>query len=562
MTAPTTLAEAKSWTWADYQARYDALAEADLTPDTLEAWLKDWNALEDALSEVESRLYVATSVNTADEAAEQELLAFSRDIDEPRRAASQKLKEKLLASGLSLPMIEIPLKRMKMEASVYREANLPRFTQLVELSNEFGKLCGAQSVEWDGEEKPLSALNPLMESSDRGTREKAYRAKMGRILADRAGYNSLWTRMYGLRQEIAREAGFATFTDYQYRAMGRLEYGPDQVAEFRDSIEEVVVPVVARLMADRRTRLGIDPLRPWDAFAPLPGEEPLKPYAEDPEFTAKAQAIFDDMGGPFPTWFKEMTDEGLMDLFGRKHKANGGYCTTFPLQRRPFIFQNATGTHDDVQTLVHEAGHCFHAYECFDIPFGLAQSPPMEFCEVASMGMEMLAQSRMNRFYDEKGAARASLQHLEKCLLFWPYMSVVDGFQHWAYASADGADPAACDAAWLDLDSRFMPWFDWSGMEDIRVTGWHRKLHIFEVPFYYVEYGMAQIGAFQVWANAQADDRAAIEKYLAGLKLGGSADLHGLFAAVGGSFDFSRESLRRLMDQAEAEVDRLRGVIG
>ena len=554
---PTSAKDAFAWTWEDYRPHYEALAAQELTPESLPEWLLDWTALSDVLNEVDSRLYVAVSVNTADEAAEAALLNFAKTISEPRAAAEQVLKDKLLASGLSTPTLEVALQSLKVQASVFREANLPRDTQIVELSNDFDKLEGAQSVEWKGESLPLSMLSPALQSPERDERQAAWELKHGRILQDRESYNALWTKMYAIRQEMAHEAGHANFRDYQYAKMGRLDYNPADVAQFRQTILETVVPVANRIYARRAERLGLQQLRPWDTDVSAYGATPLRPFEAEADLLQNSDAVFESLDPVLAGWFKQMQADGLLDLFGRPNKAGGGYCTEFRLARRPFIFMNASGTHSNLQTLLHEAGHAFHAFACFEIPVALEAQPPIEFCEVASMGMEMLCQPHLDRFYSPADSARAQMQHLESTLLFWPYMAVVDGFQDWAHTHAEGADPAACDAKWTELWRQFMPGIDYSGLDEIEATGWHRKLHIFQVPFYYVEYGLAQIGAYQVWRNSQKDLADAVTAYRAGLALGSTVGLPELFAAVGGRFAFDAATLSELAEAAEARINEL-----
>jgi oligoendopeptidase F len=266
--------------------------------------------------------------------------------------------------------------------------------------------------------------------------------------------------------------------------------------------------------------------------------------------------IFNQVDPELGAYYATMRDEGLLDLANRKNKAPGGYCTGFPAAKRPFIFMNAVGLHDNVQTMLHEAGHAFHAFESFKLPYIQQQDAPMEFAEVASMAMELLAAPNLSAdrggFYSEADANRARAEHLEGIIRFWPYMAVVASFQHWAYTHPDdAADPANCDAAWSDLWGRFMVGIDVSGLEDWVATGWHRKLHIYHVPFYYIEYGLAQLGAVQVWANALDDHAASLARYRAALRLGNTATLPELFAAAGARFAFDSDTLGRAVALVE-----------
>jgi oligoendopeptidase F len=260
-----------------------------------------------------------------------------------------------------------------------------------------------------------------------------------------------------------------------------------------------------------------------------------------------------------------MRRDGLLDLANRKGKAPGGYCTGFALQNVPFIFMNAVGLHDDVQTLLHEAGHAFHVYETRHLPYYHQTYYTMEIAEVASMSMELLAAPFLTTdkggYYNKQDAARARIEHLEGMLVFWPYMAVVDAFQHWVYThQQDALNPVNCDAKWGELWSRFKPGVDWSGLEDVRVTGWHRKLHIFHLPFYYVDYGLAQLGAAQVWANSLTDAPGAVAAYRKALALGGTVPLPEFFKTAGAKFTFDADTLRRVVDLIEAQIHQLEGV--
>jgi oligoendopeptidase F len=554
---PTDHQEAKTWTWSQFAPSYEALLAADLNEDSLRDWLADWSALSTALGDLESRLYVAVTVNTEDEAAEAAFMNFVKTIDEPSQAQEQALREKLLASGLSLPEIAVPLQQIQAAADLYREENIARKTRLVELSNEFDKLAGARTVSWKGEEVPLSALDLPMESPKREDREEAWTLRHRRIEADRAALNDLWVKMRSIRLEIAAAADKPSFVEYMYKDLDRFDYTPADVASFRAAILQEVVPAATRVYLRRAEKLGLDSLRPWDVDAPAYGAEPLRPYQTPEEFTEKAAQVFARLEPQLEAWFRHMDHQGLMDLFGRKGKADGGYCTSFPAKKDAYIFMNAVGTHDDLQTLFHEAGHCFHCYEWFGLPYRMQHNVGSEFCEVASMGMEMLCQAHLDIIYSPEDAARAQIQHLEKNLLFWPYMAMVDEFQHWAYENPEGANPSACDSEWLRLSRLYQPGIDWSGWEEVESTGWHRKLHIFQVPFYYVEYGLAQAGAMQVWLNSLTDEAKAVRQYREGLRLGCTVGLPQLFEAAGAKFAFDAETLGALTQAAEARIQEL-----
>jgi oligoendopeptidase F len=321
-----------------------------------------------------------------------------------------------------------------------------------------------------------------------------------------------------------------------------------------------------RIYEHRRKALGLETLRPWDLSVDISGQPPLRPYQTLDEFKQKSSAIFHQVDPVLGGYFDTINREDLLDIENRKNKGPGAYCADLPATRRPFVFENAVGLHADVQTLLHESGHAFHVFESLSLPYLQQKDVPMEFAEVASMGMELLASpyltSDFGGFYTQAQAARARIEHLEKCITFWPYMAVVDAFQHWVYENPDKAlDSANCDACWADQWGRFMHGVDWSGLDDVMVTGWHRKLHIFHVPFYYIEYGLAQLGAAQVWANALKDQAGAVRSYRKALSLGVTVTLPELYRTAGARLAFDAETLGQSVKLMESTINDLRGKI-
>jgi len=560
---PKSALEFMSWSWAQIEPYFDELAGRPLDAGNLAAWLADWSHLSKLVYEAYWRLYVGTTVNTADAEIERRYNAFLDDIQPPSQAAEQKLKEKLLDSGLQPQGFEIALRNMRAEASIYREANLPLLSEELKLGAEYAKITGAQTVEWDGQEVTVSQLAPVYLDADRGRREAAWRLASSRWLEDRQAINAVWVKALKLRRKLAANAGLPDYRAYRWKQWLRFAYTPEDCKQFHQAIREVVVPAASRIYEKRRRRLGLETLRPWDLNVDPLQRPPLKPFRTVAELEEKCAAIFHQVDPALGGYFDVMRREGLLDLDNRKNKAPGGYCTDFPITGRPFIFANSVGVHDDVQTLLHEGGHAFHAFEAFALPYFQQMYAPLEFAEVASMGMELLAAPYLTRqfggFYSPPEAARARIEHLEGILLFWPYMAVVDAFQHWVYENPEAAaDPARCDACWDENWERFMPGVDWGGLEQERITGWHRKLHIHQVPFYYVEYGLAQLGAVQVWRRALADQASAVAAYRKALVLGNTATLPELFAAAGARFAFDEAILGEavtLLEKVIAELD-------
>jgi len=551
--------------WKDLTPHYKDLEKETLSKKNIEDWMSRWTTLSEIQDEIYNRAYVSVSVNTADASAEARFNAYMEEIYPNVTTAEQNLKKKLLASGLSIDGLEIPLRNMRAQAQLFRKENIPLRIEEEKLSNAFDKLTGAQTVQWDDEEKTVRQMEITLREKNPKTRLAGWEIMSQRQMEDREAINQLWIQFMELREKIAGNADLSSFRDYQWQKMLRFDYTPEDCKTFQNAIEEAVVPIATRLAEKRREALGLDTLRYCDIFVDLTDKEPLQPFSDVDELKRGATSIFGKVHPQFAAYFTQMDDEGLLDLENRKNKANGAYCTEFAFTGRPFIFANAVGIHDDVQSVLHEGGHAFHAFECFNLPYFQQRAEsaiPMEFAEVASMGMEFLSLHFLGKkdggFYSKEEAARAQTEHLEQSLLFWPYMAIVDAFQHWVYENvADGKDPGACDAKWAELEDRFRPYIDWRGYEDVKMTGWHRKHHIHQIPFYYVEYGLAQLGAAQVWNNSLNDRKQAIASYRKALALGGTVPLPVLFRTAGAKFAFDTVTLQKAAQQMEQTIETL-----
>ncbi len=553
------------WNWSHFEPYFEGLSKQALSSTNLDDWVMEWSDLSRIISEMFARLIVATTVDTADQKAKQRFNAFLDEVYTPAQAAGQVLKRKLLESGLHPDGFEIPLRNMRVEVEIYREENLPLLTEEKKLVNEYDEIIGTQTVEWEGKEITPAQLQTVYLSLDRSKREQAWRLGMERMLADRQKLNGLWRTMLELRGQIARNAGFSDYRAYRWKELLRFDYTPENCLEFHQAIEQVAVPAARRIYEKRRKQLGLDRLRPWDLNVDPLGRPTLKPYQTISELVERVSAIYHRVDPQLGEYFEIMRSKGLLDLENRKGKAPGAYCNNYDMVRLPFIFENAVGLNGDVATLLHEGGHGFHVFEIAHLPYYHQLQVGMEIAEVASMAMELLASpyllSSEGGFYSEKDAARARIEHLEEAVLFWPYMAVVDGFQHWAYTHPDEAkNPDRCDNQWAELWQRFTVGVDWSGLDDFLVTGWQRKQHIFEVPFYYVEYGMASLGAFQVWSNALKDQKEAVAAYRRALALGGTASLPKLYETAGARFAFDVQTLQDAIGLAERKIAELEQV--
>jgi oligoendopeptidase F len=549
------------WDWSQYEPYFNDLAGRSLSPANVDPWMEDWTNVYYCLGEQFARLQVATSANIADTAAEQRFIAFIDAVYPQAEAALQTLKQKLLDSGLQPAGFEIPLRNMRAEADLFRSENLPLRTEEVKLSKRYDEIVGAQTVQWEGQELTPSQLTPIYQDPDRHVRETAWRTAFDRHLVDRDAINELWQQLLAVRLKIAHNAGKPDYRAYRWQDMLRFDYTPADCRSFQNAIEQVVVPAALRVYERRRQRLGVSRLRPWDLEVDPFNQPPLRPFKDAAELKSKVSAMFHKVDVQLGAHFDTMVKENLLDLDNRKNKAPGGFCTTFSASDRPFIFMNSVGMQDDVRTLLHESGHAFHVFESAGLPFAQQRVVPMEFAEVASMSMELLASPYLTAdqggFYTPADARRALVEQLEGMITFWPYMAVVDAFQHWVYENPTiAADTGQCDATWNKLWDRFMPGVDWSGLEDLKVTGWQRKLHILTDPFYYVEYGLASLGAAQVWRNSLDNQAAAVASYRQALALGGTQTLPQLYQAAGARLAFDSEILYDVITLIEDFLDK------
>jgi oligoendopeptidase F len=564
-TLPGTAGEFSTWTWPQIAPYYDDLLARPLSSATVDQWLADWTHLGSLHDEVNTRFTVATTIDTADEETSQRYRLYLDEIVPEVIAAEQKVKQKLIASGIEPAGFRMPLQKLRTDAALYRESNVQLLSEERKLSLEYDKISGARTVVWEDREIPWVQLYPVLEDPNRDRRESAWRQLTGRVLEDTAALSELWRQLMEVRRQLAQNAGFADYRAYRWQQLHRYDYSPDDAKRFHSAIEEAVVPAAERCDIRRRERLGIRALRPWDCYADPYGRPPLHPYSGVEELETKTEAMFTAVDPKLGNYFETMRRENLLDLESRKNKVSGGYSLAFSVIGRPFIFANAVGTHEDVQTLLHEGGHSFHTFEMAGLPYlqqRQEQMLPMEFAEVASMGMELLAApylaAAFGGFYSEAEAARARIDVLEGILTFWPYMAMIDALQHWIYEHHQEASTLdRCDEHWVELSSRFRPQLDWSGLDVERRAFWHQQSHVFQDPFYYIEYGMAQLGAVQIWGNALHDQAAAVASYRKALALGGTATLPELYAAAGATFAFDAGTLQKAVDLIEHTIAEL-----
>ncbi len=555
------LVDLDATSWPALQPIYRELVDRPLRCENcLERLILDRSDLDARVAEAEAELYIAMTCHTDDEAKQKAFLAFVEGVEPERAKVAFELDRKIAGSPhverLDVDRFAVLLRSIRNEVELFREENLPLQTDVTRLDQEYSQINGAMTVEFDGQVRTMAQMQRHLEETDRDRRETAWRAMLERRYADHDRIDGIFDRMVELRDTIGRNAGFTDFRDYQHRRMGRFDYTPQDCARFHAAVEQVCVPLMRRLHDERRTALGIEALRPWDVAVDLKGRPPLRPFDGADRLVEGSSRIFHRMRPSLGSMFDELRNGGCLDLESRPGKAPGGYQYQRQWTRRPFIFMNAAGLHRDLVTMVHEAGHAFHSTLCRDEALLAYRGSPTEFAEVASMSMELLMLPYVDEFYVEDEADRARRGALEDIVTKLCWIAQIDAFQHWIYTNPKHVREERADA-WLALCARFGGDVDWSGFEDWHRASWQRQLHLFGVPFYYIEYGIAQLGSLQLWLNAQDDEQAALDRYERALALGGSRPLPELFAAAGLDFDFGPDTVGRLMTRVEDQLAAL-----
>ena len=538
----------------------DARASRCASVAEFERWILDGGELAAALDEESAKRQIAMTCHTDSPEAEQAFLHFVENIEPQLKPRRFKLDELYLAhpqrAQLPRPRYTVFDRDTELRVILYRPENVPLETDEAKLGQQYQKLSGSLTVQFRGEEKTLVQMGRYLEETDRALRQEAWDLVANRRLQEADKFEDYFEQMLRLREQMARNAGFPNYLEYAFKLRGRFDYAPADCVTFHNAIESEFMPAVRELHAERRTKLGLGALRPWDLLVDPLNRAPLRPFGQVEQMVAKTQRIFDQLDGWLAGGFRTMQDLHLLDLANRKGKAPGGYQSTLAESRLPFIFMNAVGQQRDVETMLHEAGHAFHTLAAKDEDMYAYRGAPIEFCEVASMSMELLGNEFIEAFYAPAEAKRARRTHLEGIIGIFPWIATVDAFQHWIY-SHPGHTRVERSGAWLALMDRFGGDVDWSGFEAARANLWHRQLHIFLYPFYYVEYGIAQLGALQVWANSKRDKTKALRDYRSALALGGSRPLPELFAAAGCRFQFDGPAVRPLAELTRREMSAL-----
>ncbi len=554
--------------WDDVNPFYDDLLNRPINnADDLRQWLLDRSELESYLSENFAWRYIRMTCDTANEELVNRLNFFIEKIQPPMTAYGNDLDLKLVNSSYVSQLTDegmvVMLRSVKQAIAIFRDENIPLQTEIQTEERKYGAIVGAMTVTIDGRELTLPEAGDLLQSTDRAVRENAWRKIWERRYKDHDALDQLFDRLRGLRHRVAQNAGFANFRDYSFAALGRFDYTPQDCFNFHASVAESVVPLLNELAEGRNEKLrrfdsSVLTLRPWDTKVDAEGRPPLKPFATGADLVEKTIACLERLDGELADDLRIMRAMGHLDVESRKGKAPGGY--NYPLEEIgvPFIFMNATSSLRDLVTMVHEGGHAVHSFLTRDLPLKAYRNPPMEVAELASMSMELLTMDHWDVFFDKPDdLRRAKLQHLESIIETLPWVATIDKFQHWIYENPQHT-VAERRENWLRIYEQFADSVtDWTGFAYYKEAIWQRQLHLYEVPFYYIEYGIAQLGAIGVWRNYRRDPQVGLAGYKQALRLGYKAPIRDIYAAAGVPFDFSPEHIRALMGFLYEEIRSL-----
>ncbi len=548
-------------TWEDIKPYYEQLLKATLNSiEALEEWLLQRSELESFVSEDLGKRYIAMTCDTADEKASEAYSFFVEHVQPEIAPLSNLLDKKLIecafTSLLDKNLYKIYLRAVEMNISIFREENIPLFTALNNLAQEFSTVSGSMSVVIDGKEMTLPQAAKLLQLSDRNIRKEVYEIVAARRAQARFELDAIMDKMVKLRHEVAINAGYDNFRDYMFDALGRFDYKPEDCFNFHESVKKYIVPIIDELDLQRKNALGVESLKPYDFEVDPSGLDPLKPFENASELVDKTRKIFGTLDPYFETCLTTMDNMKLLDLESRKGKAPGGYLYPLPLSGVPFIFMNSVGSLRDLVTMVHEGGHAIHSFLSRDLKLNDFKNVPSEVAELASMSMELISMQHWTTFFNnESDFERARMEQLEDILRTLPWVAAIDKFQHWLYCNHNH-NAEDRKQAWLKIYGEFGgKHTDWLGYEENKAYMWHKQLHLFEVPFYYIEYGFAQLGAIAMWRNYLQNGNEAIEQYKNALSLGYTKSIGEIYETAGIKFDFSEAWISELSGFVKTQMN-------
>lgn len=528
----------------------------------LEKWLRDRSELEAVIEEDFAWRYIKMTCDTSNEQLLKDFQYFATEI-EPRIAPlSNDLNKKLIDSPhideLDQAKYHIFLRAVKNSLDLFREENIPLFTEVQIKAQQYQSITGSMSVVLDGKEYTLEQASVFLKDPNRAVRQNAWEAITARRLQDKQQLNDLFDELRKLRHQIALNAGFENFRDYMFRALGRFDYTPHECYKFHESIEREIVPILREQSRQRQEALHVDVLKPWDLDVDISGKPALKPFENGADLIAKAISCFNSIDPYIGERLSIMQANNLFDVESRKGKAPGGYNYPLAETGAPFIFMNSANTFRDLTTMIHEGGHAVHTFISAHLELNDFKHLPSEVAEVASMSMELISMDKWDVFFDnEDDLKRAKKDQLRDVLKTLPWVAVVDQFQHWIYTNPDHTSEQR-DEAWKQIFAPFgLNFANWDGYEEALENLWQKQLHIFEVPFYYIEYGFAQLGAIAIWRNYKENREEGLQKYKDALRLGYTKTIREIYQTAGIEFDFSAEYVQKLAVFIKEQLDQL-----
>ncbi len=532
-------------TWDALQPYFDTLINTTINNKTeLENWLHNVSELEAVISEDACWRQINMTCDTTNKTYEEAFTYFCMEIEPKMKPYFFEMNKKLLASPFVKELDEAQyypyLRSVRNAVDLYREENVAIQAEMNLLAQQYGVVSGKMTITHEGKEYTLQQAARFLQNPDRELREAIFRKIAARRLQDKEELNTLFNKLLEKRQQVAVNAGFENYRDYKFRELGRFDYTPADCFAFHDAVREHILPLHKMLVERRKKKLGLDVMRPWDGDAEPIGTEPLHPFETGQELSDKAIAVFDRLGSYFSGCLNTMTDMKRMDLESRVGKAPGGYNCPLAETGVPFIFMNAAGTVNDVITMMHEGGHAVHSFLSHNLPLSSFKEYPMEIAELASMSMELFSMEHWDIFFsDTAELQRAQIEELERVISVLPWIATIDKYQHWLYTNPDHTNEQR-EAEWMKILSEFGTGVtDWTGFDEYRANFWQKQLHLYEVPFYYIEYGIAQLGAIAMWRQYRENKEQALENYKAALALGYTKTLKELYATAGIRFDFS-----------------------
>lgn len=549
--------------WEALEPWFINLLEREIdSKEKLEQWLKDISELEAVLSEDACWRQIKMTCDTENKELENAFAFFMMEIQPKAQPYADKLNKKLIDCPFTKELDQSKyftyLRTVRKNIELYRQENIPLIAELNVMQQQYGMISGKMTVEINGQEYTLQQASKFLESEDRSLRESVYRKTGARRLQDKDELNALFSKLIEKRHQIALNAGYKNFRDYKFTEMGRFDYTKDDCFRFHEAVKQKVMPLVDAIYERKKKKLGIDSLRPWDLEAHPAGEKPLTPFKNGEELVEKTISCFNELNPFFAGCLHKMKSMGHLDLDSRKGKAPGGYNCPLAESGAPFIFMNAAGQMDDVTTMVHEGGHAVHSFLAHPLELSAFKEYPMEMAEVASMAMELFSMNSWHVYFQtEEELTRAREHQLERVITIFPWIATIDKFQHWIYENPVHTAEERSDK-WVEILNEFTsPVLDISGLDEYRRYFWQKQLHLFEVPFYYIEYGIAQLGAIGLWKQFKINKEQAVNNYINALALGGTKTLPELFNTAGLQFDFSPPVVGNLMSFVQAEMNTL-----